>query len=111
MEADPVVAVPGSVAPQDVNVPAAARRSLRARLLAGGTDGNELLTSATGGVLFVLLAVIGLTIIQMRLLLSVHLFVGMMLIGPLALKMASTGYRFVRYYTSNAAYRGKGAHT
>jgi len=83
--------------------------SLRARLLAGGTDGNELLTSASGGVLIVLLAVIGLTIIQMRPLLSVHLFVGMMLIGPVALKMASTGYRFLRYYTSDASYRRKGA--
>ncbi len=55
-----------------------------------------------------LLAVIGVTIINLRPLLSVHMFVGMLLIGPVALKLASTGYRFVRYYTSNPAYRRKG---
>ena len=70
--------------------------------------GNERLTAATGGVLIVLLAVIGVTIIRLRPLLSVHLFVGMMLIGPVALKLASTGYRFVRYYTANPRYRSKG---
>ena len=30
------------------------------------------------------------------------------MIPPIALKMASTGYRFVRYYTSNPAYRERG---
>jgi hypothetical protein len=83
--------------------------SMRERLTAGSTDGNELLTSASGAVLIVLLAVIGLTIIRMRPLLSVHLFVGVMLIGPLALKLASTGYRFARYYTNSSEYRLRGA--
>lgn len=78
------------------------------RLLGGGTTGNERLTAAAGGVLIVLLAVIGVTIIALRPLLSVHLFVGMLLIGPVALKLASTGYRFVRYYTANPSYRRKG---
>lgn len=55
-----------------------------------------------------LLAVLGLTIVQIRPLLSVHLFVGMLLIPPVLLKMAATGYRFVRYYTSDPAYRRKG---
>jgi len=79
------------------------------RLTGGGTAGNERLTAATGGVLIVLLAVIGVTIIARRPLLSVHLFVGMLLIGPVALKLASTGYRFVRYYTADPSYRTKGA--
>jgi hypothetical protein len=78
-------------------------------LLAGGTTGNELLTAVTGAVLIVLLAVIGVTIIRIGSLLSVHLFVGLVLVGPLALKLASTGYRFVRYYTGNPRYRSKGA--
>jgi hypothetical protein len=78
------------------------------RLLGGGTTGNERLTAAAGGVLIVLLAVIGVTIIRLGPLLSVHLFVGMVLIGPLALKLASTGYRFARYYTSEPRYRRKG---
>ena len=78
------------------------------QLTAGGTSGNERLTAATGAVLLALLAVIGVTIIQLRQLLSVHLFVGMLLIGPVALKLATTGYRFVRYYTSSPSYRREG---
>jgi hypothetical protein len=74
----------------------------------GGTTGNERLTAATGAVLIALLAVIGLTIISLSRLLWVHLFVGMLLLGPVALKLASTGYRFVRYYTANRSYRRKG---
>ena len=101
-----------AVAPaRDVaGVPATARRAdgrLRA-LLGGGTDGNESLTTVTGIVLLALLLVIGLTILRMRQLISVHLFVGLLLIGPVLLKMASTGYRFMRYYTHDAIYRRKG---
>ncbi len=78
------------------------------RLISGGATGNELLTAATSAVLIALLAVIGVTIIALRPLLWVHLFVGMLLIGPIVLKLSSTGYRFVRYYTANPAYRSKG---
>jgi hypothetical protein len=78
------------------------------RLFAGGTAGNELLTIATGAVLIGLLAVIGVTILRIGSLLSVHLFVGLVLVGPLVLKMASTGYRFVRYYTRNPRYVEEG---
>jgi hypothetical protein len=78
------------------------------RLTGGGTTGNERLTAATGAVLIVLLAVIGVTILRLRPLLSVHLFVGMLLIPPVLLKMSSTGYRFMRYYTANPQYRRKG---
>jgi hypothetical protein len=85
-----------------------AGRSLIGRLTAGGSTGNERLTIATGLVLLVLLVVIGVTIVRLRSLLWIHLFVGMLLIGPIALKMASTGYRFVRYYTANPRYRSKG---
>jgi hypothetical protein len=74
----------------------------------GGTTGNERLTAVTGGVLIVLLAVIGVTLLRLRPLLSVHMFVGMLLIGPVALKLASTGYRFARYYTADPVYRRKG---
>jgi hypothetical protein len=74
----------------------------------GGTDGNEVLTSATALVLTVLLAVEAITILQMRSLVSVHMFIGMVLIPPIALKLGSTGYRFVRYYTGSRAYREKG---
>jgi hypothetical protein len=74
----------------------------------GGTAGNELLTTAAGAVLLVLLAVLGVTIIRIGQLLWLHLFLGMLLIGPLALKLASTGYRFARYYSGEATYRRQG---
>jgi hypothetical protein len=78
------------------------------RLTGGGTTGNERLTAATGVVLIVLLAVIGVTLLRLQTLISVHLFVGLLLIGPVALKMLTTGYRFARYYTSNATYVERG---
>jgi hypothetical protein len=78
------------------------------RLTGGGTDGNERLTAATGVLLLVLFAALGLTIVRNGQLLWLHLFLGMLLIGPVLLKLASTGYRFVRYYTANPAYRRKG---
>lgn len=74
----------------------------------GGTSGNEQLTSITGAILLVLLAVVGVTILRIGQLLWLHLFVGLMLIGPVTLKIASTGYRFARYYTGDPAYRRKG---
>jgi hypothetical protein len=80
-----------------------------ARIVGGGTLGNERLTAATGLLLVALLAVIGVTILRLRPLISVHLFVGLVLIPVVCLKLASTGYRFMRYYTSDPAYRKRGA--
>jgi hypothetical protein len=77
-------------------------------LLGGGTDGNEQLTAIVGALLLVLLAVLGLTIVRIGQMLWLHLFLGVLLIGPVALKLASTGYRFVRYYSGSAEYRRKG---
>ena len=78
------------------------------RLTGGGPDGNERLTAAAGVLLLVLFAVLGVTILRIGQLLWLHLFLGMLLIGPVLLKLASTGYRFARYYTANPAYRRKG---
>jgi hypothetical protein len=77
-------------------------------LFAGGTDGNEQLTAIAGVLLLVLFAVLGVTIIRIGQLLWLHLFLGLLLIGPVVLKLASTGYRFVRYYSASPAYRRKG---
>jgi hypothetical protein len=79
-------------------------RPLAVGLLAGGTSGNEVLTALTGAVLIMLLAVLGVTIVRIGQLLWVHLFLGALLLGPVALKLLSTGYRFVRYYSRNPAY-------
>src|SRR2546421_10717230 len=80
-----------------------------ARLLRGGSEGNARLTGMTGLVLLVLLAVEGVTILAIRPLLSVHVFVGLLLIPPVALKLAATGYRLLRYHTRAAGYVRKGA--
>ena len=80
----------------------------RQRLFGGGTAGNEQLTAIVGVVLLVLLAMIGVTILRMHQLIFVHLFVGLALIGPIALKLGSTGYRFVRYYTRDRSYVAAG---
>ena len=87
-----------------------ARTQARAGLLArtGGADGNERLTAATAVVLLLLLALEGVTILFLRPLLSVHIFVGMLLIPPVALKLGTVGYRVARYYTGSRPYRVKG---
>jgi hypothetical protein len=75
---------------------------------AGGTTGNERLTAATGAALLLLLVVEGVTILFLGQLLAEHIFIGMLLIPPVALKLATTGYRFLRYYGGSAAYRRQG---
>jgi hypothetical protein len=77
-------------------------------MAAGGVVANERLTSLTGALLFVLLAIMGVTVLSVRELLPQHLLAGFLLIPPLTLKMASTGYRFARYYTGDPAYRRYG---
>jgi len=62
----------------------------------------------TGAVLLVLLAAEGFTILSLRQLLTPHFFIGMLLLGPVALKAGSTIYRFIRYYAGSAPYRRKG---
>jgi hypothetical protein len=84
------------------------RPSRRYRLLGGGTSGNEQLTAVAGVLLLVLFAALGITIIRIGQLLWWHLFLGVLLVGPVALKLGSTSYRFTRYYTANPAYRRKG---
>src|SRR5947208_3329100 len=74
----------------------------------GGPEGNERLTATTGGVLLLLLAAEGVTILFIRPLLSLHMFLGVLLIPPVALKLASSGYRLFRYYAGSPPYRLKG---
>ena len=91
-------------------------RSLRTRVrppsrrrdTTGGADGNERLTAAAGAVLLVLFAAEGVTILAVRQLLTLHFFLGMLLIGPVLLKASSTIYRFARYYAGAPDYRRKG---
>ena len=73
-------------------------------------DGNERLTAAVGVVLIVLTVVeLATLLLGLHRFLSLHVFVGLVLIPPIVLKLGSTGWRFSRYYTRAAAYRIKGA--
>ena len=71
-------------------------------------EANERLTATTATVLLALLAVEGFTVLSIGQLLSLHIIVGLLLIPPVALKLASTGYRFLRYYTGDAGFVAKG---
>src|SRR5690242_19122909 len=74
------------------------------RLLAGGSPANQHLTAVVGGLLLLLLAVEGATLLRVRSLLTVHAFVGMLLIPLVVLKLASTGWRALRYYLGAEEY-------
>jgi len=62
----------------------------------------------TGAVLLILLGVECYTIVRIGNLITLHVFLGMLLLGPVTLKATSVLYRFVRYYTGSAPYRRKG---
>ena len=70
--------------------------------------GNERLTAMTGTVLLVLFVAECLTLLNIGNLLTLHVFLGMLLLGPAGLKIGSTLWRFTRYYTGSAAYVRKG---
>jgi hypothetical protein len=74
------------------------------RVFVGGSAGNEQLTLAVAALLIVLLAVEGATILRIGSLLTIHAFVGMLLIPVVALKLASTGWRMLRYYQRGEEY-------
>ena len=67
-------------------------------------DANTRLTAVAAVPLFFLLAVEGVTLLFLRPLLSVHVFVGLVLVLPVLVKIASTGWRFFHYYRRDEAY-------
>ena len=73
-----------------------------------GVEGNSRLTATNGTLLIVLLAVEGVTILSIRQMITVHIYLGILLLGPVLLKTATTVYRFTRYYSGAPAYRRKG---
>ena len=68
-----------------------ATRHWRAVAGAGGHAGNDRLTSSVGLVLFVLLTVEALTTLALSSYLSVHMFLGLLLLPPIVLKLAPHG--------------------
>jgi hypothetical protein len=73
-----------------------------------GVEGNSRLTSTNGMLLLGLLAIEGFTLLSVRRMITLHVFLGVVLIGPVLLKTGSTAYRFARYYTGSRAYLDKG---
>jgi len=78
------------------------------RLLRGGIEGNARLTATTAIALLVLLAAEGATIPFVGRQLTLHVFLGLLLIPLVVLKLASIAWRFGRYYTGHPDYVAKG---
>lgn len=74
----------------------------------GGSAGNEQLTATVAALLIVLLLIEGATLLQVRSLLTIHAFVGMLLIPVVVLKLGSTGWRMLRYYLRGEEYVRRG---
>ena len=71
--------------------------------------GNERLTATIGVlVLAPVIVEVASVLLGVHTFMSLHVFVGLALIPPLLLKLASTGWRFARYYTRSRAYRAQG---
>lgn len=73
-----------------------------------GVEANARLTGTTGLVLAVLFVLEGLTVPFIFRFLSWHIAIGLLIIPPLAVKLASTSWRFSRYYLGDPRYRRAG---
>jgi hypothetical protein len=78
------------------------------RRLPGGSAGNEHLTSVLASILLVLLAIEGATLLDIRSLLSVHVFVGMLVVPVVVVKLGSAAWRMARYYLGGEEYVRRG---
>jgi hypothetical protein len=70
----------------------------------GGSAANEQLTAVVAAVLVPLLLAEGATLFNVRGLLTVHAFIGMLLVPVVAVKVASAGWRMMRYYAGSEEY-------
>jgi hypothetical protein len=67
--------------------------------------GNKQLTAVAGLVLLAPIAVVvGTVLLGVHTFMSLHVFFGLALIPPVLLKLASTGWRFARYYARSRPY-------
>jgi len=74
----------------------------------GGPAGNARMTAWLGlGLLIVFLAEL-VTLLDVTGLISWHIIIGVLLVPPALVKTATTGWRILRYYTGNRAYRQAG---
>jgi hypothetical protein len=70
----------------------------------GGSAANEQLTAIVAAVLVPLLLAEAATLLNVRGLLTVHAFIGMLLVPVVVVKVASAGWRMVRYYAGSEEY-------
>jgi hypothetical protein len=73
-----------------------------------GVEGNARLTALVGAVLLFAFAIEGVTILDVRGMFALHIFVGLFVVPVVCLKLTTTGYRFLHYYRGTEAYRRKG---
>jgi hypothetical protein len=73
--------------------------------LASGVLANQRVTSVVGALLSLLVVAIAVTTLSMPQFLPAHYVVGLLMLPPVVLKLATTGYRFARYYLGATAYR------
>ncbi|HET9919914.1 MAG TPA: hypothetical protein VFQ30_08745 [Ktedonobacteraceae bacterium] len=70
--------------------------------------GNERMIALLGSVSLVLVGAEIIIAAKMHALMPIHIFVGVLLTFPLFVKIGSTGYRFLHYYTGSPAFVQKG---
>ena len=66
------------------------------------------MTGLAATVLFLLFAAEGVTVLRVHSLLTPHVVIGMIMVPVVMVKMGSTFWRFLRYYTGDPTYRRKG---
>lgn len=74
----------------------------------GGPAGNARLTAWTGVILLGLFGAETVTLLDVHGLITWHVALGVLLVPPALLKTGTTGWRILRYYTGNPAYRSAG---
>jgi succinate dehydrogenase hydrophobic anchor subunit len=73
-----------------------------------GVRRNARLTALTGSVLLVLLFLEGVTVLQVGSLIVPHMVIGAALLAPVLLKLSTTGWKILRYYTRSPEYVREG---
>jgi hypothetical protein len=89
-------------------VPSTAAPPEGAEVMDAGPASNRRLTAVTGLVLLLLFTVEVITTLFMGSMFGLHFFLGMLLIGPVCLKIGSTVWRFARYYLGSEPYVRRG---
>lgn len=77
-------------------------------VLTGGAEGNTRLTASLAGMLLILFFLEGVTLLGVRTHLSLHVFLGALLIPVSVFKAGTTTWRFAKYYWGTPQYVRKG---